>query len=97
MPFKHAHWLVVALLPVIALAFWPAYFGNLRGASVAFHAHGLSASAWILLVDTLAGSIIFLSISGVILWVETSRRKMVGAIIFLLSATTILSLALSRL
>lgn len=50
MPFKHAHWLVVALLPVIALAFWPAYFGNLRGASVAFHAHGLSASAWILLV-----------------------------------------------
>ncbi len=33
---------------------------------------------WILLVDTLAGSLIFLSISGVILWVQTNRRRTVG-------------------
>ena len=30
---------------------------------------------WILLIDTLAGSLIFLSISGVILWWETHRRR----------------------
>jgi hypothetical protein len=32
---------------------------------------------WILLVDTLAGSLIFLSISGVLLWWQTHRRKRV--------------------
>ena len=30
---------------------------------------------WILLIDTLAGSLIFLSISGAILWWETHRRR----------------------
>ena len=30
---------------------------------------------WILLIDTLAGSLIFLSISGAILWWETNRRR----------------------
>ena len=50
MPYRHAHWWVLALVPVILLAFWPAYFGSLRGASFAFHAHGVTASAWILLV-----------------------------------------------
>jgi hypothetical protein len=33
---------------------------------------------WILLVDTLAGSIILLSLSGVALWVLTNRRRTVG-------------------
>ena len=33
---------------------------------------------WILLIDTLAGSMIFLSISGVILWWETHRKRAVG-------------------
>jgi hypothetical protein len=50
MPFRYAHWMLVALAPVIALAFWPAYFGDLANASFAFHAHGLTASAWLLLV-----------------------------------------------
>ena len=31
---------------------------------------------WILLIDTLAGSLIFLSISGAILWWETNRRRL---------------------
>ena len=37
---------------------------------------------WILLIDTLAGSLIFLCVSGVILWWETTRRRFVGLAIF---------------
>jgi hypothetical protein len=33
---------------------------------------------WILLVDTLAGSIILLSLSGIVLWTLTNRRRTVG-------------------
>jgi hypothetical protein len=36
---------------------------------------------WILLVDTLAGSIILLSLSGVALWTLTNRRRTVGIVI----------------
>lgn len=53
--------------------------------------------AWILLVDTLAGSLIFLSISGVALWMLTHRRRQVGLAIFATSAVVTLGLALSRL
>ena len=52
---------------------------------------------WILLVDTLAGSLIFLSISGVILWVQTSRKRTLGTLIFALSAATIAGLISVRL
>ncbi len=52
---------------------------------------------WILLVDTLAGSMIFLSLSGVLLWALTSRRRMVGTLIFMLSAASMLGLIVSRL
>jgi hypothetical protein len=52
---------------------------------------------WILLVDTLAGSLIFLSISGVILWVQTHRRRTVGLSLFGLSVATFLTIVLSRL
>lgn len=38
--------------------------------------------AWILLVDTLAGSLILLSISGLTLWLLTHRRRVVGLLIF---------------
>ena len=37
---------------------------------------------WILLIDTLAGSLIFLSVSGAILWWETNRRRRLGIAIF---------------
>jgi len=37
---------------------------------------------WILLIDTLAGSLIFLSLSGAILWWETNRRRRLGVAIF---------------
>ncbi len=50
---------------------------------------------WILLIDTLAGSMIFLSISGVILWWETHRKRVVGIAIFGVSVAATVALAMS--
>jgi len=52
---------------------------------------------WILLVDTLAGSLIFLSLSGVALWMLTHRRRRVGLALFGASLAAVLALALSSL
>ncbi len=41
---------------------------------------GLSVG-WVLLIDTLAGSIILLSLTGVLLWTELHKRKTIGALI----------------
>lgn len=48
---------------------------------------------WILLIDTLAGSMIFLSVSGAILWWETNRRRSIGTAIFLAAVATTVGLA----
>lgn len=53
--------------------------------------------AWILLVDTLAGSLVFLSISGVALWMLTHRRRRVGLIIFGTSVALTLGLVFAKL
>ena len=53
--------------------------------------------AWILLVDTLAGSLIFLSVSGVALWMLTHRRRSVGLAIFGTSVALTLGLAIAQL
>ena len=52
---------------------------------------------WILLVDTLAGSIIFLSLTGVLLWSLLNRRRMIGAGIALASLAAVVSLALQTM
>jgi len=52
---------------------------------------------WILLIDTLAGSMIFLSISGVILWWESHRKRAVGITIFVAAVATTVALAISPL
>lgn len=52
---------------------------------------------WILLIDTLAGSMIFLSISGAILWWETHRRRGLGIAIFGVSVVVTVALAVSPL
>jgi uncharacterized protein len=49
---------------------------------------------WILLIDTLAGSLIFLSLSGVILWWETNRKRRLGIAIFAASVVGTVGLAL---
>jgi hypothetical protein len=48
---------------------------------------------WILLIDTLAGSLIFLSLSGLILWWETNRRRRLGIAIFGAAVTATVGLA----
>ncbi len=52
---------------------------------------------WILLIDTLAGSMIFLSISGAILWWETHRRRTVGIAIFGVAVVVTVALAVGPL
>jgi hypothetical protein len=52
---------------------------------------------WILLVDTLAGSIILLSLTGVLLWALTNRKRVVGAVIGAVSVATLAGLALAAL
>jgi hypothetical protein len=49
---------------------------------------------WVLLVDTLAGSLVFLSLSGLILWWETNRRRRLGIAIFGVSVVVTFGLAL---
>ena len=52
---------------------------------------------WILLIDTLAGAMIFLSISGTILWWETNRKRVAGLVIFGVSVVVTAALAMSSL
>jgi hypothetical protein len=52
---------------------------------------------WILLADSMAGSLILLSLTGVLLWTELNRRKTIGASIFVVSLVTALVLALQSL
>jgi hypothetical protein len=55
---------------------------------------GLSVG-WILLIDTLAGSIILLSLTGVLLWTELNKRKTVGAVLVIGSIVAAVCMALS--
>jgi len=57
MPFRHAHRALLLLFPLILLAFWPGYFGMLRDAPFALHAHGITASCWLMLVTAQSWSI----------------------------------------
>ena len=49
---------------------------------------------WILLVDTVAGSLIFLSVSGALLWWMTNRRRRLGLAILGASVSVTVGLAL---
>lgn len=54
---------------------------NLFGALNNLHKGVGGSIGWILLGDTLAGGMIFLSITGVLLWALMNRRRMVGTAI----------------
>jgi hypothetical protein len=70
---------------------------NVFGTLVNLHKGVGMSTAWILLVDTLAGSIILLSLSGVTLWVLTNRRRTVGIVIGAVSLLAAGSLALAAI
>ncbi len=50
MPFPRAHYYVAAFLAVTILAFWPSYFSIFEKAPTAHHVHGVTATAWVLLL-----------------------------------------------
>ena len=52
---------------------------------------------WILLVDTLAGSIVLLSITGVLLWAMLTRKRLVGTAIGAASLAVLFGVALQSI
>lgn len=50
MPFPRAHWYLIAFLIVTVAAFWPNYFGILSKAPAGHHMHGITATAWMILL-----------------------------------------------
>ncbi|MDP1636665.1 MAG: PepSY-associated TM helix domain-containing protein [Candidatus Nitrotoga sp.] len=52
---------------------------------------------WILFADTIAGSIILLSLTGVVLWTQLNRRRMIGIGIDLTSLALLIGFAMQAL
>ena len=50
MPYPRAHWYVLLVIAVIVAGFWPTYFGVWDNVPWQFHAHGVAASIWVLMV-----------------------------------------------
>ncbi|HXG98991.1 MAG TPA: hypothetical protein VNI79_01075 [Sphingomicrobium sp.] len=57
MPYRHAHWFVLGLFPLAGLAFWRSYISQFGTAPAEFHAHGLTSTAWLLLLAMQSWSI----------------------------------------
>ena len=50
--------------------------------------------AWVLLADTIGGAMILLSLSGVLLWTQLNRRRLIGTLIVIVSVTLTCVLAM---
>ena len=50
MPFPRAHYYMLVVIAVIIGGFWPTYFSVLNAAPWQFHAHGIAASLWVIMV-----------------------------------------------
>ena len=50
MPYRHAPYYVLVCLAVIVGGFWPSYFAAWSDVPWQFHAHGIAASIWVLMV-----------------------------------------------
>lgn len=59
MPYPRAHYYVALVFLVTIVAFWPSYFGVFGDSPLAFHVHGITASAWVVLVAFQSWSIHF--------------------------------------
>jgi hypothetical protein len=57
MPYRHAHWYLLALFPLATLAFWPSYVSQFTTASMEFHTHGITAALWLMLLVAQSWSI----------------------------------------
>lgn len=52
MPYRYAHWWVLALIALTGFAFWSGYLSQLGEAPLEFHLHGITAFLWMVLVAT---------------------------------------------
>jgi len=50
MPYRHAPYYVLVCIAVIIAGFWGSYFAVWGGVPWQFHAHGIAASIWVLMV-----------------------------------------------
>ncbi len=50
MPYPRAHYYVAIVIAVVVARFWPSYFGVWGSAPWQFHAHGIAASLWVVMV-----------------------------------------------
>lgn len=50
MPYPRAHWYVLLVIAVIIAGFWPTYFAVWDNVPWQFHAHGVAASIWVIMV-----------------------------------------------
>jgi len=50
MPYRHAHYYVLVVIAVIIAGFWPSYFAKWGSVPWQFHAHGVAASIWVMMV-----------------------------------------------
>lgn len=49
-PYRHAVYNVLICIAVIVAGFWPSYFATSESVPWQFHAHGIAASIWVLMV-----------------------------------------------
>ena len=52
MPYPRAHFYVLLVIAVTVAGFWPSYFSTFTQGPWQFHAHGVAASIWVVLVAT---------------------------------------------
>lgn len=57
MPYRYAYLWLLALFPLLVLAFWPGYFSQFGKAPFALHAHGITAATWLALLTVQSWSI----------------------------------------
>ena len=50
MPYRHAPYFMLGVIGVLILGFWPSYFAVASAVPWQFHAHGMAASMWVLMV-----------------------------------------------
>jgi hypothetical protein len=50
MPYPRAHYYVLIVIAVIVAGFWPSYFAAWGSVPWQFHAHGVAASLWVIMV-----------------------------------------------
>jgi len=50
MPYRQAHWYLLAIFPLAGLAFWQSYLSQITAAPLQMHLHGVTATLWLLLL-----------------------------------------------